>query len=147
MTELQAWFAPLLWVIGTITAIVAFVKLIMPAIKALGQPAKLQESFNEFSTNITTKWDKLDGRLDKIDSELDSLIEKIHREEEIELALLHDAIVQIYHFSKSQGKVYPEDYQRACELYKYNGKSQYVETIMEELTELYRRSMGTEEKG
>ena len=36
MTELQAWFAPLLWVIGTITAIVAFVKLIMPAIKALG---------------------------------------------------------------------------------------------------------------
>lgn len=43
--------------------------------------------------------------------------------------------------------MFPEDYARACELYKYNGKSQYMETIMEELTELYRRSMGTEEKG
>lgn len=46
MTELQAWFQPLLWVIGTITAIVAFIKLILPAFKALGQPAKLQASFD-----------------------------------------------------------------------------------------------------
>lgn len=34
MPELQAWFQPLLWIIGTITAIVGFVKLILPAIKA-----------------------------------------------------------------------------------------------------------------
>lgn len=94
---------------------------------------------------MTDKWDKLDGRLDKIDTELDNIIEKIHKEEEVELALLHDAIVQIYHFSKAQGKVFPEDYARACELYKYNGKSQYMETIMEELTDLYRKSVGTKE--
>lgn len=79
--------------------------------------------------------------MDKIDEELDSIITKIHHEEEVELALLHDAIVQIYHFSKSQGKVFPEDYARACELYKYNGKSQYMETIMEELTDLYKKSV------
>ena len=141
MTELQAWFAPLLWVIGTITAIVAFIKLILPAIKVFSSPAKTQELLNTHIENISNKLDHFDGRLDKIDADIEGLMEKIRKEEEIELALLHDAIVQIYHFSKSQGKVFPEDYARACELYKYNGKSQYMETIMEELTELYKKSV------
>lgn len=78
--------------------------------------------------------------MDKLMEEFDDLIEKVQRNEEVELALLHDAIVQIYHFSKSRGKVYAEDYHRACELYKYNGKSQYIETIMEELEALYKQS-------
>lgn len=126
---------------ATITAIVAFVKLILPAIKVFLKPAKVEEALNGHIENISNKLDHFDTRLDSIDANLDDLIEKVRREEEVELALLHDAIVQIYHFSKSQGKVYPEDYHRACELYKYNGKSQYVETIMEELTELYKKSV------
>lgn len=127
--------------IATISAIIGFVKLILPAIKAFLQPAKLQEALDNHISNISNKLDHFDVRLDKIDGELDNIIEKIHREEEVELALLHDAIVQIYHFSKAQGKVFPEDYARACELYKYNGKSQYMETIMEELTDLYKKSV------
>lgn len=141
MPELQAWFQPILWVMATITAIVAFVKLILPAIKMFLKPAKVEETLNGHIENISNKLDHFDDRLDTIDANLDDLIEKVRREEEVELALLHDAIVQIYHFSKSQGKVFPEDYQRACELYKYNGKSQYVETIMDELTELYKKSV------
>lgn len=130
---------------ATITAIVAFVKLILPAIKMFLKPAKVEEALNGHIENISHKLDHFDERLDSIDANLDDLIQKVRREEEVELALLHDAIVQIYHFSKSQGKVYPEDYQRACELYKYNGKSQYVETIMDELTELYKKSVAPKE--
>ncbi len=66
-------------------------------------------------------------------------MERVEREEEIELAVLHDAIIQIYHFSKGQGKVLADDYQRACELYKYNGKSKYIESIMAELTTMYHQ--------
>lgn len=140
MTELQAWFQPILWVLATITAIVAFVKLIIPAIKHFMKPAKLEKVLEGHIENISKKLDHFDDRLDTIDDNLDDLMSKVNRNEDVELALLHDAIVQIYHFSKSRGGVYAEDYARACELYKYNGKSQYIETIMEELTELYKQN-------
>lgn len=87
---------------------------------------------------MLAKLDHFDERLDTIDGTLEDLMAKVRRNEDVELALLHDAIVQIYHFSKTRGGVYAEDYARACELYKYNGKSQYIETIMEELSELYK---------
>ena len=143
MAELQEWFKPLLWIIGTITAIVAFVKLVLPLFKNFAKPAKLEQALDEHIANISDKLDHFDERLDLVDDRFDDLVNKINRNEEVELALLHDAIVQIYHFSKSRGSVYAEDYLRACELYKYNGKSQYIETIMEELTELYKSNMGT----
>lgn len=112
----------------------------MPAIKHIMKPAKLEATLTTHIENISTKLDHFDDRLDVIDNTLDDLMDKVRRNEDVELALLHDAIVQIYHFSKTRGSVYAEDYQRACELYKYNGKSQYIETIMDELTELYKSS-------
>lgn len=87
------------------------------------------------------KLDRLSGRMDNLISDVDTLIQRVQRSEDVELALLHDAIVQIYHLSKVRGKVFVEDYQRACELYKYNGKSVYIETIMEELEELYKKTV------
>lgn len=141
MTELQAWFQPLLWIIATITAIVAFVKLIIPGIKHLLKPAKLEETLAGLSTEISSKLDHFDSRLDTIDSSLEDLMAKVNRNEDVELALLHDAIIQIYHFSKTRDKVFAEDYYRACELYKYNGKSKYIEEVMEALTELWRKSV------
>lgn len=104
------------------------------------KPAKLEKVLEGHIENISKKLDHFDDRLDTIDDNLDDLMSKVNRNEDVELALLHDAIVQIYHFSKSRGGVYAEDYARACELYKYNGKSQYIETIMEELTELYKQN-------
>lgn len=112
----------------------------MPAIKHFMKPAKLEKALEGHIENISKKLDHFDDRLDTIDGNLDDLMSKVNRNEDVELALLHDAIVQIYHFSKSRGGVYAEDYARACELYKYNGKSQYIETIMEELTELYKQN-------
>ena len=110
----------------------------MPAIKHFMKPAKLEAALTSHIDTISQKLDHFDERLDTIDSNLSDLMEKVRRNEDVELALLHDAIVQIYHFSKTRGGVYAEDYARACELYKYNGKSQYIETIMDELTELYK---------
>lgn len=116
----------------------------MPAIKHFMKPAKLEAALSSHIENISNKLDHFDDRLDTIDHALDDLMEKVRRNEDVELALLHDAIVQIYHFSKTRGGVYPEDYARACELYKYNGKSQYIETIMDELSELYKSSTKVE---
>lgn len=141
MTELQAWFQPLLWVIATITAIVAFVKLIIPAINHLRKPVKLEQALSGLTDEISSKLDHFDTRLDTIDNSLSDLMAKVNRNEDVELALLHDAIIQIYHFSKTRDKVFAEDYYRACELYKYNGKSKYIEEVMEALTELWRKSV------
>lgn len=43
MAELQAWFAPLLWVLATITAIVAFVRLCKPVWKIFTAPAEFSK--------------------------------------------------------------------------------------------------------
>lgn len=56
---------------------------------------------------------------------------------DVQLALLHDAIIQICDISKINNKVDAENYKRACELYKMNGNSPYVETRMQELTAMY----------
>lgn len=112
----------------------------MPAIKHFMKPAKLEKVLEGHIDNISKKLDHFDERLDTIDANLDDLVAKVNRNEDVELALLHDAIVQIYHFSKSRGGVYAEDYHRACELYKFNGKSEYIETIMDQLTELYKQN-------
>lgn len=113
----------------------------MPAIKHFMKPATLEKALEGHIENIANKLDHFDDRLDTIDGSLDDLMGKIKRNEQVELALLHDAIIQIYHFSKIRGAVYAEDYYRACELYKYNGQSKYVEEIMEALTELWRTSI------
>lgn len=43
MAELQAWFAPLLWALATITAIVAFVRLCKPVWKIFTAPAEFSK--------------------------------------------------------------------------------------------------------
>lgn len=108
------------------------------------KPKELEASLTNHITNIGEKLDHFDGRLDTICGDLEDILNRVKRNEDVELALLHDAIIQIWHFSKSRGKVYAEDYYRACELYKYNGKSKYIEEVMEALTNLYHETVGAE---
>lgn len=119
LASIYAWFEPLLWVIGIITAFVAFIKLCGPAVKSLGELSKLQTVIEENTKTV---------------KELKTNIEKI---EDIQLALLHDAIIQIHHNAKRHG-LEEGDYRRACELYSQNGHSPYIDGLMDELQELHK---------
>lgn len=134
MGALQLWFEPLLWIIGTITALAAFVRLCKPVWKFLTIPTQTIERLNEFEKKIDQKLTSLENRVEK-------LTKQNEQEDSITLSLLHDAIVQIYQQAKRDGFISEVDYYRACELYKQNGNSQYIDSIMTALTEMHGKGM------
>ena len=135
MSDLQNWFAPLLWIIAAITAIVGFIKLIKPIFTIPSEFGKRLESMEKRMNEHYEKEDE-ERRLTK--ENLAAIEKKVTRCDEIQLSLLHDSIAQIYHTSRAQGRVKDSDYHRACELYRYNGCSDYIETLMKSLEDMYR---------
>lgn len=137
MAALQTWFAPLLWIIGTITAIVCFIKLCMPFFKNFHS----SKDFIEKIDDILDKISKIDEKLVQQEEKLIKLTEWNQREDSITLTLLHDSIVQIYEQAKANNYISEVDYYRACELYKQNGNSQYIDSIMSALSEMHGKGL------
>lgn len=59
MAELQAWFAPLLWILATITAIVAFVRLCKPVWRLVTSPAELSKKLDNTDAMMQSNFDKV----------------------------------------------------------------------------------------
>ena len=70
MTEFQAWFQPLLWVIATITAIVAFIRLCKPVWKIFTAPAEFSKQLSIFSKEMHDKFADMNERMDRQDEDL-----------------------------------------------------------------------------
>ena len=70
MEDLQAWFAPLLWILGKITALVAFIRLCKPVWKVFSAPKELAD-----------KIDVLNGKLDEHFVDADEKFGKIEKDE------------------------------------------------------------------
>lgn len=151
MSELQLWFEPLLWACATIAALVAFVRLCKPVWKIFTAPKEFSEKLdllnnrldNKFK-GVDEKFDKIDVRLDNQNNSLKTLSEQNAKEDAITLSLLHDSIVQIYQLAKEQGTISEVSYFRACELYKQNGNSQYIDSIMSLLKEMHEKGVNNE---
>lgn len=137
MQDLQAWFAPLLWIIATITAIVAFVRLCKPVWRIFSAPGELEKTVNNLETNIKGHFDEVNGRLDKYDQDLQRIEEKIIKSDKVQLSMLHDQIVQIYQMAKIQGDISQSDYKRACDLYAQDGEDEYIDLIFGLIKEMY----------
>lgn len=140
MADLQAWFAPLLWIIATITAIVAFVRLCKPVWKIFTTPDRLEQTLQDNIKNINTHFDDVNKRLDKYDADLKRIEDKMERSDEVQMSLLHDQIIQIYEVAKLSGEISDADYKRATDLYKQDGGSEYIDNIMELMAELFKES-------
>lgn len=140
MADLQAWFAPLLWIIATITAIVAFVRLCKPVWKIFTAPDRLEKTLKDNIENINSHFDDVNKRLDKYDADLKRIEDKMEHSDEVQMSLLHDQIIQIYEVAKLSGEISDADYKRATDLYKQDGGSEYIDNIMELMAELFKES-------
>lgn len=140
MADLQAWFAPLLWIIATITAIVAFVRLCKPVWKIFTAPDRLEQTLQDNIKNINTHFDDVNKRLDKYDADLKRIEDKMEHSDEVQMSLLHDQIIQIYEVAKLSGEISDADYKRATDLYRQDGGSEYIDNIMELMAELFKES-------
>lgn len=140
MADLQAWFAPLLWIIATITAIVAFVRLCKPVWKIFTAPDRLEQTLQDNIKNINTHFDDVNKRLDKYDADLKRIEDKMEHSDEVQMSLLHDQIIQIYEVAKLSGEISDANYKRATDLYKQDGGSEYIDNIMELMAELFKES-------
>lgn len=140
MADLQAWFAPLLWIIATITAIVAFVRLCKPVWKIFTTPDRLEKTLQDNIENINNHFDDVNKRLDKYDADLKRIEDKMVHSDEVQMSLLHDQIIQIYEVAKLSGEISDADYKRATDLYKQDGGSEYIDNIMELMAELFKES-------
>lgn len=140
MADLQAWFAPLLWIIATITAIVAFVRLCKPVWKIFTAPDRLEKTLQDNIQNINSHFDDVNKRLDKYDADLKRIEDKMEHSDEVQMSLLHDQIIQIYEVAKLSGEIFDADYKRATDLYRQDGGSEYIDNIMELMAELFKES-------
>lgn len=89
---------------------------------------------------MTNHFDDVNTRLDKYDSDLQRIEEKVEKNDAVQLSLLHDQIVQIYEIAKLTGEISEADYRRATELYKQDGGDEYIDNIMELMAELFKQS-------
>ena len=147
MEQLQAWFSPLLWILGTIGALAAFVRLCKPIWAFFTAPAKTDEEFDDLNKKLDEKFSNVTKEIDLLKDQVNAEHEKIERvnlqnkkEDAVTLSLLHDQILQIYENAKEAGTISEMQYFRACELYKQNGNSQYIEDVMTAMREMHTAS-------
>ena len=126
--------------VGTATAIIGFWKLTSPFRELFSLSTKFNDNLIEIQENfqaINKRFDEIWEAISETKKELINIKNNFTEIKDVQLALLHDAIIQICDISKMNNKVDAENYKRACELYKMNGNSPYVETRMQELTAMY----------
>lgn len=144
MEQIQAWFSPLLWILGTIGTLAAFVRLCKPIWAFFTAPAETEKKFEELDKKLDVKFDNIEKQITNLKDQVNVEHEKIERvnlqnekEDAVTLSLLHDQILQIYENAKDAGTISEMQYYRACELYKQNGNSQYIDDIMTALREMH----------
>lgn len=138
MEGIQTWFAPLLWVLATITAILAFIRLCKPVWAVFTAPKTLMQEIQNLKTEMNTNFTTIYDQIGELNDKFETLNKKIIKEDSICLSLLHSEIIQIYQKAKWENSISDMDYYRACELYKQNGNSQYIDGIMKVLQDLHQ---------
>ena len=139
MTEFQAWFQPLLWVIATITAIVAFIRLCKPVWKIFTAPAEFSKQLSIFSNEMHDKFADMNERMDRQDEDLRILREKEKKMSDIQLSMLHDQIRVIYHQAENDGFISTSNFERVKQLYAQDGQDPTIDHFVDVLTEMHKK--------
>lgn len=149
MTELQAWFAPLMWIFGTITAIVAFVRLCKPVWTLLQTPKQLNTTLMSLDAKITQHFDDIDKRLDQFDADLKQLKDFDKLSDEVQINLLRDRLSQGYEYAAERDYMSTAAYRSLCDVhavYEKCGGNSYASAIMNQIHELYKRCQARQNK-
>lgn len=143
MSDLQAWFAPLIWIIGTITALAAFIRLCKPLWSVVQTPKILSEQMAELKINLSEHSIEITNRLDKYDEGLVELKTKISSADRVHLSLLRNGIISLYYSVLDRDDIPDDIYRTICDMfesYTKEGGNSYIVTVMEHVEELYKAS-------
>lgn len=77
MEGLQDWFSPLLWIIGTTTALIAFIRLCKPVWAFVKLPKELLARTEENDKKDQERFDNLNQRLDRQQAQLNKTVEDL----------------------------------------------------------------------
>jgi hypothetical protein len=143
MEGIQEWFAPLLWILGTITSLVLFIRLCKPIWSFLQMPKQLNESITKLDEKITENFKGMERRLDKLEYDIEQLRAFDSLAEEVQVNLLRDRLSQGYHYYSERGSISSDAYRSLCDIYEVYKKcnaNSYATSIMDKLRELYNKS-------
>jgi len=126
---------------AAITAFLAFIRLCRPVWnwfqgpkKNLALLTKLDEKFDKYET-------KIEGRLDRIESEIHELRTYDNLSNEANINLLRDRIAQGYNYYLKNGNMTNESYRSFCDMYEiYHkiGGNSYAAKIMDNIHKLFK---------
>lgn len=133
-----------MWILATITAIVAFVRLCKPAWRLICSPNELSKKLDHTDAMVQRNFDYITERFDQHEKELREIHTKLDKGDAINLSLLHDSIVQIYQRARDNHRIADDDYRRACDLYAQDGNSPYIDNLMGELREMHKTGVHPE---
>ncbi len=143
MEALQAWVAPLLWIMGIITTFVAFYKLCRPFRDFLQFPKKVSEQLQKSDekvdshfTETNKRMDNFTGDLQEIKNEIESL--KAHQtiNDSGTEALLRDRILQAHRYLMGKEYISQDEYESVSAMfdsYKKLGGNHFVDRLMKDL--------------
>lgn len=142
MEGLQEWFAPLLWILGTLTALIAFVRLCKPVWQFFQSPANFNDTVQKLDNKITSQFSEIDKRLFKIETDVLNLTLSKELASEVDVNLLRDRLSQGARYFSDKGAIDAHSYRALCDIhavYKKCGGNSYADNIMERIHELYRK--------
>ena len=139
MAELQAWFAPLLWIIGTFTAIIAFIRLCKPIWRVFTASSEFSKQLTEVNESMNRQFQEVGKRLGQQDIEIKALSARLNATGNVQMSLLHDQIADIYQQAQKDGKISQENYRRAKDLHAMDGTNPYIDGLIESLDEMFAK--------
>lgn len=141
MVDIQAWFAPLLWFVGTITTLAMFVRFCKPVWAFFKSPTQLATALTTLTTKMDKHFEDVDARLDKFDKDIADLKGFDSLSSEVQINLLRDRLTSGYEYHSERGFIGNESYRSLCDihsLYKKYGGNSYADTLMTQLEHLYK---------
>lgn len=142
MEALTLWFAPLLWIIGTITALVCFVRLCKPLWNFFKLPTKLSDQLTTLDDKITENFKEIDLKLDQFGDDIKQLHDFEKLSEEVQVNLLRERITQSLDYYSKNSSFTAEAYRSICDLYavyKKHEQNGYIATVMDQIHALYKK--------
>lgn len=143
MEDLQTWFAPLLWIMGTIGAIAAFCRLCKPVWTLLQSPKEvckqlqaLDEKVENHFVETNKRMDTFNGDLKEIKNDIENLRAHQKTSDSGTESLLRDRILQIHRYLMGKESISQDEYESVSSMfdsYKALGGNHFVDRLMSDI--------------
>ena len=141
MEALQLWFAPVLWIIGTITTMGLFIRFCKPIWAFFQLPKQLTKTVADLDTKITDHFEEIDERLTQFETDIRQMKEFEKLSRDVQLNLLLDRLVQGHACFSTHKRMTNEAYRSFCaiyEAYEKHGGNGYGKSVMDQIHELFK---------